>query len=261
MFIYWGTKAVRKTLGVVADFCPLCRSPQAFVLVRLGMASHVYGISVGQGNLAGFERTCQQCKIVFDADINRYKDVIKKFPIANIAQSSQLPHLMTMTFPDLRDSYAGRLELEHDLSKSIAQLDPNQRHRLIKEPFLLLGPTVEQRYAQAQFDMQVAITLLVGIVLVAAITWLSSLWFGADTNARVPLIMGGAIVVAIIALLVQFQLAKGRHLRSQILPLLGKALRPLRPDPKELGAVLQELSRSGLRIGKRIKPQLLQQYL
>src|SRR5258706_9118781 len=42
MFIIWGKKRVTKSLGYVADFCPLCRDVRTFELVRVGLAGHIY---------------------------------------------------------------------------------------------------------------------------------------------------------------------------------------------------------------------------
>jgi hypothetical protein len=37
MFVVWGKKRVRKKIGHVADFCPMCRTAQPFALVRVGV--------------------------------------------------------------------------------------------------------------------------------------------------------------------------------------------------------------------------------
>ena len=78
MFIVWGRKLVYRKLGHVADFCPICRKPRPFALQRIGSAGHVYYVSVSQGELVGFERTCLKCHTVYNAEPTHYAKVVPK---------------------------------------------------------------------------------------------------------------------------------------------------------------------------------------
>jgi hypothetical protein len=191
MLIIWGKKRVTKSLGYVADFCPLCRDVRAFELVRVGLAGHVYYLTLSEGELVGYERTCMQCRTVLNAQPDRY---------AHINYRAQPPgELAPITFPKLKEFWAARLGVERELKSVFGKVSPEDRQTLIREPFILLSPKVEEHYA-------------------------SSLAF-----------------------------VRGRFLRNEILPLLASALRPLKPTPAEIDAVLTEQKKLGRKIGSKVK--------
>src|SRR5258705_351547 len=75
MIFIWGKKLVYSKLGYVADFCPICRSPQAFEVQSVGVASHVYYVSFGKGALAGYQRKCCDCGVTLDAKPTNYATI------------------------------------------------------------------------------------------------------------------------------------------------------------------------------------------
>ena len=89
MFIVWGKKIVYRKVGHVADFCPICRKVQPFELKRVGSAGHVYYVSVGEGELVGYERTCKECGTVFRAEPTTYASVSKTLaPLADLVRQT-----------------------------------------------------------------------------------------------------------------------------------------------------------------------------
>jgi hypothetical protein len=81
MFLLWGKKAVYRPLGYAADFCPFCREPRCFSVRRVGMASHVCYLTSGKGQLAGYQRICQECGTILYARPTVYAK-IAEIPLA-----------------------------------------------------------------------------------------------------------------------------------------------------------------------------------
>ena len=99
MFIVWGKKRVERNQGLVADFCPICREVRAFQLIRVGLASHVYYVSFGEGKLAGHIIRCNECRVKLAVDPTRYATTEKDARVG-------LEVLLGGTFPKLREVYA-----------------------------------------------------------------------------------------------------------------------------------------------------------
>lgn len=229
MFIVWGKKLVYRKLGHVADFCPICRKPRAFVLRRLGSAGHLYYITVSQGELVGYDRTCVQCGTSFNAEPTQYAAVAPK--------PAPLPELARQTFPDLEQAWKERLDLERQLRQDPRALHADDRKALIRSPFLLLSPKVEKRFASTHFDKEVGITALVALGLMIAGPALVRKV--APDSAELAVLVFMALGVLLV--IVQMALAGGRFMRREVVPVLAKCLRPLQPTPGELQTVMAEL--------------------
>ncbi|BEU94738.1 hypothetical protein ACDW_04430 [Acidovorax sp. DW039] len=240
MFIVWGRKLVHRKLGHVADFCPICRKPRPFVLQRIGSAGHVYYISVGEGALVGFERTCLKCNTTFNAEPTHYAKVAPKLLPWN--------DLVRQTFPTLHEAWADRLALEQQVLSNPHSLSAQDRHALIRSPFLLLSPKVEQRFASTHLDKEVVFALIGAIVLLMTVPPVAGK-FMSDAPERgllVALLAGGALVGW------QIYQSSRRFMRRQILPVLARSLMPLKPTPGELQAVVSELKSLRHKMGSKL---------
>lgn len=241
MFIVWGKKVVRRKLGHVADFCPICRVPQGFALTRVGVANHVYYVTSGDGELAGFERTCHECGTSMQAEPTQYASVAKKpLPLAELRRE---------TFPQLEAAWRDRLELEARIRQAPRSLSAEERHALIRSPFLLLSPKVEKRFNENQIDKQTGLAMLGAVLLIA---------FGpALVEAVAPSVVDTAWLVFLAAglgLIVWVGLGSGRrYMRREVIPQLAKALRPLRPTADEINAVLAEMKQLRHKMGSKLK--------
>ena len=243
MFIFWGTKSKIRDLGYVADFCLICRCPRPFRLQRIGLASHVYGVSMGEGKLLGFNRTCVECNSAFGADPGTYAKIATK--------ASPLPSLQADTFPNLESAWGDRMALETSIQKSPSALTPEVRGKLIREPFLLLSPKVERLSQTIHMDKQVGFSVLAAIVGGILAANVVPLIFPDDMSYGV-LIIGGAGLAW-----VMWNLATSsrRKVRREVAPVLAKSLKPLEPTAAELNSVLSELKRHGHKIGSRLKAE------
>ncbi len=246
MFIFWGTKAVIRKLGYVADFCPICREIQKFQLSRIGLASHIYGASFGEGKLVGHQKKCLHCGTEFKTDASIYKDVQKKLPGAGAAD------LTANTFPNIRQHYSERLSLEDQIAKKPAGVDAKTRASLIKEPFHLLAPIVEKRFGAIHIDRYVGITLLLAIAGTILVANIFNIFFplAVEYQANAILI---ALGIGVVAIGVQGYKSAGRYLRKEIYPKIARSLRPLKPSPTELEAAFAELKRMDFKLPKKAK--------
>lgn len=246
MFIFWGTKTVIRKLGYVADFCPICREIQKFQLSRVGLASHVYGASFGEGKLVGHQKKCLHCGTELQTDPSIYKDVQKKLTGAGSTD------LTANTFPNIRQHYSERLSLEEQLVKRPAGIDASTRAALIKEPFHLLAPVVEKRFGATHIDRYVGVALLLTIVGAFLVSKIFDAFFpqAVEHQANAVLITFG---IGIVATGVQGYKSAGRYLRKEIYPKLAHSLRPLKPNQTELEAAFAELKRMGFKLPKKAR--------
>ena len=226
MFVIWGKKVVYRRMGYVADLCPMCHTPAPFELRRVGLASHVYYISVGEGQLVGYERRCQACGTPIQAVPTIYASFSDQLlPLAELAGR---------TFPNMGQVLRDRLVLEERISHSPSSLSPQERHALIRNPFLLLSPKVEKRFESTHIDKEVGLSLVGAIILLIVAPTLGRA-VGVNEPESVVLL---ALCVGIAVVVWQGLGSRKRFMRREVLPALAKALRPLQPTMQELTSVL-----------------------
>lgn len=143
--IIWGRKAVYRSLGYVADFCPICIGAKAFALQRIGMAGHIYYITAGDGDLVDYQRTCLTCGIELRADTARYATIAKK--------PNTISLLLNDTFPNFEQVYKDRLALEQRIRSDLSSLSAEDRRDLIMIPFTLISPKVTKRFSETHFSL------------------------------------------------------------------------------------------------------------
>ena|SRR5258708_7684593 len=246
MLIVWGKKRVERVVGMVADFCPICREVRAFQLIRVGSAGHIYYISFGAGKLAGHIIRCGSCAADLAVDPTRYATTEKDSRVS-------LEVLIRDTFPDLREKYAARLELEARLKRTRSALGGDEFKHFLMEPFSLLNPLVEMRFAKStEMDKKSGLGCL-GTMVVGAALFFGSLSFRGPTQDKILLSALIFVVIGTIYTFVQMHLGPGRHFRAKILPSLVKSLRPLEPTRDELAGCIERCKTLGLKIGKVAK--------
>jgi FimV-like protein len=245
MFI-WGEKEVFKRLGFVADFCPLCRDLRTFEVSRIGIAGHIYYITLVEGRFAGYRMVCQVCGTAYQADPEIYAKLNERaLPPLQLAQA---------TFPNWRKYHAARLALERALADPFAKISAQQRAMLIREPFRLLGPRVEKRFGQAfTMDGPTVATIAAAIVAIALADWGLREWMPAYWQE----IEAGVVALGMAAVVLQLSLARGRYFRNRIFPIIVPALRPLRPKREELEEVVKELKKLRAMIARKIDVEAL----
>ena len=243
--LVWGTKRVVRALGFTADFCPICREVRTFEVKRIGMAGHLYYVSFGAGTLAGYLRTCRTCGTSLNAVPDQY---------ARLSNEMLEPsELQPVTFPNLDEVHRTRLAIEKTLQSSPARLSTADRSALIKEPFILLSPKVEERFASVHFDGPTAITLFAAVL---GLSFVPAMLSTALPNYGFELALA-CTAAAVVAIGVQMFMSSERFMRKQLLPVLVPALKPLDPTPEELESVLKDMKTLGRRIGSKLKLRTL----
>jgi hypothetical protein len=102
--------------------------------------------------------------VTLRADASLYKDLSKAPPGADIAS------LIATTFPGVRQHHAERIAIEDQLARRGGPLDAQTRAALIREPFLLLAPVVEKRFAETHVDVRATAALGLGLVAAIAVS-------------------------------------------------------------------------------------------
>lgn len=250
MFIFWGKKLVTHKLGFAADFCPMCRKVQSFLLKRIGLAGHVYYISSGDGELVGFERTCMRCETSLSTEPERYASIEKR-PLA-------LPELVKRTFPDVEGYYRERLELEKKVLVAPNSLSSAEREAFISLPFQLLSPKVEKRFASTHIDGRLALGIL-GALLALVLGPLITLTLFGEGNEGVALLISFLLGAGVV---IWQSIESGKaFMRNKILPALVLALHPLKPTKSELEKVIHSLRMQQQRIGKKLSADFVLEQL
>ncbi len=243
MFI-WGKKYVYRRLGYVADFCPLCREVRAFELKRVGLAGHVYYISLTEGELAGHERRCTVCDTEFNAKPEIYARPSKELRTVR--------ELLPLTFPNLVTYHAARFATEKAIRDPFEKISQQDRMALIKEPFTLLSPKAEERFRGSFIDAQSIAAFLLAIFVGGFVVAGLMAFRPADEE---PFLLVADLIVACVVAWAWSLRSRSRFIHKGILPPLVTALHPLKPTPGEITVVLNDMKALGLRIGAKIKPE------
>jgi hypothetical protein len=232
MIFIWGKKVVRRKVGFVADFCPMCRDPRPFRLYEVRRIGHIYYVSLGRGDLLGYERVCEGCTMALHGEPRNYASTSKKVASVDV--------LMQRTYPNLRDVYAERLRIEDTVRYSPRELPMDVREALIKQPFVLLSPVVEAKFRQTSID-----AVSGGVLVGSLVAFFGALIVGPSiVPDYVPQLISAVGLVGVTAIIWAFATGAKRYVRGVILPRVAKTLRPLQPSDVEISAVLSDMRRA-----------------
>lgn len=246
MLIVWGKKYVYRHLGWVADYCGVCRLPRVFKVQRVGLAGHVYYLSLGQGELVEHERVCTHCGAILHAELADYAKVLNAKP--------KLEHAIKTTFPTFYEASAEALDHAQQISHSAQFLSEDARAQALANPFVYLSPKVTRRFEKALFSpvlilIMVAVILAITFAVIAVAPWMAG--HEDILVAAVILLMGAALGYA------YWWIGKS-YMEKHVLPYLAESLRPLQPTAEELQALLVALKQAKHTIGSKVKlPALL----
>lgn len=240
MFVVWGKKIVRKKIGFVADFCPICRTIRPFQVMRLEAAGSLYYLGLGEGELVGHERTCQQCDTAYPAEPATYASIAKTI--------LSLSELKRQTYPRIEETLRDQLALEERVRHALVHLSPQERSALIRSPFMLLSSHVEKRFSALHIDKAVAVSMVAALALLTFGTAAARTVAPDSTDVSMLAFLGIGVV------LVGWQMALSgtKFMNHQVVPKLARALRPLRPTEHELKSVHAELKELRHKMGKKL---------
>ena len=250
MLFVWGKKYAYKDLGYAADFCPICRGPQAFKLRRTNLVPHFWYIPTGAGVFVCMNRRCQSCGVDFNGDPARYATLSRK--------SGSFTDLKPTTFPQFDTVERNRLDLETAIRKDPAALSARDRQVLIRQPLQLLSPMVQERFAKLRGDRWVTITAVLAFMML----------LGANGASQRPDAVEGAeaftlwvLMLGALAVIVQFALSGRRWVRGQLTPLMVRCLGPLKPSRTEVEAAVAEMKQQKHKIGSKVNVDYLMKRL
>ncbi len=239
MIFVWGQQRVDTSLGYVAEFCNVCRQITPCKLLRVGVAGHVYKISVGQGALAGHAVRCQCCQAEFAADPAQYAGTLKTLPPAPVGGGVLSEELVRATNPEVAARWAERLALEDQLRRDPSQVPAETRQFLLQEVLARAARAYDQRAGQSLFNKAwdawvglgcVTTMMLQGLV---PIVLLQMAYQGnAEEAGSTAMMVGAALFVVLL------YTEPWRYLQRKLVPELKSQLRPLKPTEAELTEAL-----------------------
>ena len=243
MLLVWGRKWYTRKLGFVADFCEICRRPQAFALERRSLIGHFWYLPLGTTHAVHHQGRCTRCTTEIRTEQLRYAQVMKK-------KAASTRDLLATTLPNHEQLLQQRMALERVVRDDVAALSPDWRRDLLARPFVALSPMVEQRFSTLQFDAWSGAALLSFLVLPPLAQWLFAVV--SPENAELGLLAG---LGASLALVIWSGIgAKRRWIRKVVAPRLSDSLAPLRATGAEVDGILAELRTHKHKLGKYLRP-------
>lgn len=243
MLLVWGRKWYTRKLGFVADFCEICRRPQAFTLERLTLKGHFWYLPLGSTHAVRHQGRCTQCTTGMATEETRYAQVVRKNP-------GSTRELLATTLPNHERVLQQRMEAERTVRDNLAALPAETRRELLVRPFVMLSPMVEERFATMHFDLWAGIAM--ASILVFPALFQAILGIVSPDNKELGILIGmGASIALVFAAAVG---AKRRWIRKVVVPRLHDALKPLQASGTEIAGILGEFKNEKLKLGKYVKP-------
>lgn len=240
--LVWGTTIKRKTVGWVADFCPLCRGLRPFRLQRIGAAGHIWYISLGSGSFLGNEIECGVCGTIHETDGARYTR-LSDVP-------AELDELVRRTLPGTDERVQALVAREERVTRG--QLAPDEREALIREVIAHGAGQVDRQIRERRYPPKAR--------LVGWITFGSFVLFVAF-GARLPEPFGPILALPFfvgIFVCFYFMLTRVRsHVRGIVEPAVARGLAPLKPTVEEIREAVAYARSLGSDGAKKLKPARL----
>lgn len=246
MFIIWGTRHVRQHRGYVADFCAICRGIERFHVSDIRVAHHFFFIPFAKSETTSQMRTCTACGQQAFPEPGTYDAFVAD-------AQADIDTLVRETNPTLLEKLTDRLVLEERAKESLAQLAPDERTTLLTEPFVALSEQVGRRFARGGCSNVLAYLALAASLLLFCV-WIA---YSDETSGGAHVLVMAAGVVSWIlfpASLYFFATSSRRYMKGRIVPLLAKALAPLKPTEAELAKVIETLEADGYKIAWKLRP-------
>jgi hypothetical protein len=229
MLIIHGSKQEVRAIGIVAEFCPICREILPFVAFTIDESAHVYFVTAGTNRSIAVK--CCQCDSVLRGPRDAYP--------AALQDPESLEEIIEETNPTIFSDRAARLALEDRVAAGHA-IGPDDRIRLIAEPMTALEPEVrlgvkgsfaEDLREGLAYASGVGVAVSILLALAPTPMWL-----------KVACIVSTAVLSCAFAgtTIGQYR----RWAKKYALPRIGQSLTPLRPTQQEVARALKEMRRA-----------------
>lgn len=247
MIFVWGRKPVYTHAGYVADYCPVCRAARAFSVQRIGMAWHLYYITISKGELAGYQRTCCDCGMVLPLEVSHYSQLsAEQLPLLQLEQT---------TNPHLSIRHADALAAAARLREAPLLLDQAERRRQVDAALRLQADAFDTYNTTVHLDGEVWLSIVGAFVFCGVV--LAALRQQAPENMDTGFII--AFFLSLGAVAWQLSQMGERFLQREILPKLARSLAPLQPSQAELDEGFERLREQGRKLARQIDSTRVQQ--
>jgi hypothetical protein len=233
-------------VGWVADFCPVCRTLQPFLIRESHLVESELHLIVGLVPVAhdkdlgslGHDRVCDACSFCTPASLHPYPAMLKERP-------ADLDSLLRLTHPQAPQLYKERLRIEAEVLEG--RVLPETKRALLAETLRSLEPHLRKGLPAPLRTVHwlLPLALVLGGFGMAMV-------LGERRGVRhLSTLAGLAALVGLVGLLVAGIRAwlrpafVRRTLVLEAYPLLVRAWTPLRPSGREIEDVLADLRASG----------------
>lgn len=245
MLIIVGTRIRKRSLGRVAEYCPLCREIRPCRVTQIESISHLYFIPISRAKIKGHIVECEKCR-------QRVSTHIGVFTGFSRNRNDTIDKLIEQTNPDIEARLIRKLELAERAAGG--SVSPEERLELLNAPFQAIAAAVEGRVAQMHADRQSGALLLA--LAAAVLGFFLSLAFARHGALRPILLYGCGIAGALIFIALIWSLATEprRFIKRRLGPLIIESLADLHPTREELKTVFRGLRARRLVVGRKISP-------
>lgn len=243
MLIIAGHKQVRKTAGLAADYCPICRDFRVFEVTILRRVPHLYYVPLASGQTIAHELECTDCRSVLGVNDPGYTGYSKTF-VRDVAELARL------TNPDVVSRNRSRLEQMDRFAEG--RVSGRERRDMIREPFEALDYMVQKRWGRGSTPVLALLAIAAAVLLTGmAVASAAAGNGGIYVAAVLALPAAGAVVGAAVSI----RQGPRRWVSRHIHPRLAAALLPLDPTRVELSRALDDMRRAKRIIGKRVRAE------
>ncbi len=241
MLIFWGTKEIKKKIGFVTDFCTTCSKIEAFIIHKHSLRSHIYYLPFGKHKEEHHIKCCQRCGSISLSELSIYSSIINTRKLKLTTNE-----LISKTFPNIKEFYRERLELESKISKGPNAVGLKNWHFLLREPFEIFEEKVRLFNSQSQLDFIAVTFILIALSLpIATAIILEDYTFSFEFKTGLVI---SSFIVGMILAVVQYIGVTKRYILRKLYPELARTLLKFNNYQYEIKQVFEALKSEGYKI-------------
>ena len=251
--IWWGKRLEKADLGYTSDYCPFCRTLVPCRVFRLTLVPHVYEMQTGPAAPMGHSVRCEQCSL------ERAYRGESRFPTAPKAAEISKEQETLAAQRCAKDLNLEQRRLQGTISSG-------ERAYIVREPFERMAEKAENSAVSlGSTNPKKMLYLMVSFFMIAIGL---TLGFGIPhpkySKEIHPLFIG--IPIAGVGVFLLFKsiylmiISTRDQVREAVIPLLVRALTPLRPTAAELTEILAEWKSKDHPLGKYLDPRRLEEW-
>jgi hypothetical protein len=204
-------------------------------LFHIGVAAHVYGLALGQGDTMGYEAECETCRIVISTHQRCYSRVATD---SNDTVETVLERCRTTRTEKLI------AQLAHAERLRAGQLTAEERATAMRDAFEFLNEYAKLRRTHVTMDVKgkdgcLNSVIGFGIVYLAWLGWNSAFPKLPVEGKYTFILFSAALAVGFGYTLWVIATDTRRYVQAELLPKLASALSPMRPTEGEIRALLE----------------------